>query len=161
MTDALVLAGWLADGDRVIRATPNAALRRRVSLGCTTAAACGYGTGAGVSAAETAVGGMHGFPAVLTSFIGRAGPVRDVAGLLEEHRLVTVTGPGGAGKTRLADQVARAVTGRFADGAWLAELGAWPSTGSSARRTIPGWCFSSARGCSRYSGTRPARPGTR
>ena len=65
---------------------------------------------------------MHGFPAVLTSFIGRDGPVREVAGLLEEYRLVTVTGPGGSGKTRLADQVARRVAGRFADGAWLAEL---------------------------------------
>ena len=65
---------------------------------------------------------MHGFPAALTSFIGRDGPLREVAGLLEEHRLVTVTGPGGAGKTRLADQVARAVAGEFADGAWLAEL---------------------------------------
>ena len=65
---------------------------------------------------------MHGFPAELTSFIGRAGPVREVAGLLEEYRLVTVTGPGGAGKTRLADQVARQAADRFADGAWLVEL---------------------------------------
>jgi predicted ATPase len=76
----------------------------------------------GVSAEVTAPGGVHGFPAELTSFIGRDGPVREVAGLLTEHRLVTVTGPGGAGKTRLAGQVARAVAGRFADGAWLAEL---------------------------------------
>jgi predicted ATPase len=60
---------------------------------------------------------VHGFPAVLTSFIGRDGLVREVAGLLEEYRLVTVTGPGGTGKTRLADQVARRVAGRFADGA--------------------------------------------
>ena len=45
-----------------------------------------------------------------------------MTGLLEEQRLVTVTGPGGVGKTRLAGQVARAVAGRFADGAWLAEL---------------------------------------
>ena len=70
----------------------------------------------------TAAGGVHGFPAALTSFIGRAGAARDVAGLLEEYRLVTITGPGGSGKTRLADQVARQVAGRFADGAWLAEL---------------------------------------
>jgi predicted ATPase len=75
-----------------------------------------------VSAAETAAGGVHGFPAVLTSFVGRDGPVREVAGLLERHRLVTVTGPGGVGKTRLAGQVARAMAGRYADGAWLAEL---------------------------------------
>ena len=59
---------------------------------------------------------------MLTSFVGRAGPVREVAGLLGECRLVTVTGPGGVGKTRLAGQVARAMAGRFADGAWLAEL---------------------------------------
>ena len=65
---------------------------------------------------------MHGFPAALTSFIGRDGPLRQVAGLLDEYRLVTVTGPGGAGKTRLAGQVARQVADRFADGAWLVEL---------------------------------------
>jgi predicted ATPase len=65
---------------------------------------------------------VHGFPAALTRFIGRDGPLREVAGLLERHRLVTVTGPGGAGKTRLAGQVARQVAGRFADGAWLVEL---------------------------------------
>jgi predicted ATPase/class 3 adenylate cyclase/DNA-binding CsgD family transcriptional regulator len=69
-----------------------------------------------------AAGGIHGFPAVLTSFVGRDGPVAEVTGLLEECRLVTVTGPGGSGKTRLAGEVARRVAGRFADGAWLAEL---------------------------------------
>jgi predicted ATPase len=47
-----------------------------------------------------------------------------VAGLLGECRLVTVTGPGGVGKTRVADQAARQVAGWFADGAWLAELAA-------------------------------------
>jgi predicted ATPase len=78
--------------------------------------------GRGVSAAETTAGGVHGFPAALTSFIGRDGPVRSVADLLKEQRVVTVTGQGGVGKTRLAGQVARAVAGRFADGAWLAEL---------------------------------------
>ena len=67
---------------------------------------------------------MHGFPAALASFIGRAGALREVAGLLGECRLVTVTGPGGMGKTRLAGAVAGQVAGRFADGAWLAELAA-------------------------------------
>jgi non-specific serine/threonine protein kinase len=69
-----------------------------------------------------AAAGVHGFPAVLTSFVGRAGPVREVAGLLGECRLATVTGPGGVGKTRLAGEVARQVAGRFADGVWLVEL---------------------------------------
>ena len=66
--------------------------------------------------------GVHGFPVVLTSFVGREQAVREVAGLLEEYRLVTVTGPGGVGKTRLAGEVAGRVAARFADGAWLAEL---------------------------------------
>jgi hypothetical protein len=44
------------------------------------------------------------FPAVLTSFVGRASAVREVAGLLEQYRLVTLTGSGGVGKTRLAGE---------------------------------------------------------
>jgi predicted ATPase/DNA-binding CsgD family transcriptional regulator len=61
---------------------------------------------------------------MLTSFIGRVLAVSEVAGLLDEHRLATVTGPGGAGKTRLAGVVAQRVAGRFADGVWLVELAA-------------------------------------
>jgi MoxR-like ATPase len=56
--------------------------------------------------------GVHGFPAELTSFVGREEQVREVAGLLGRYRLVTVTGPAGAGKTRLVGRVARAVAGR-------------------------------------------------
>src|SRR5580700_66081 len=59
----------------------------------------------------TSAGGMHGFVPALTSFVGRAGPVREVAALLDRDRLVTVTGPGGAGKTRLAGEVAGQVAG--------------------------------------------------
>ena len=76
------------------------------------AVACGYGTGVGRSAA----GGVHGFPAALTSFIGRAGPVGEVAGLLGQYRLVTVTRPGGSGKTRLAGEVAGHVASRSRTG---------------------------------------------
>ena len=75
-----------------------------------------------MSAADAATGGVHGFPATLTSFVGRDEPVREVSCLLERHRLVTVAGPGGAGKTRLTGEVARRAAGRFADGVWLAEL---------------------------------------
>ena len=76
----------------------------------------------GEVATGPAAGGVHGFPAALTSFVGRAAEVAEVAGLLGRYRLVTVTGPGGVGKTRLAAEVAREVAGRFADGAWLVEL---------------------------------------
>jgi predicted ATPase len=65
---------------------------------------------------------MHGFPAALTSFVGRAGVVDEIASQLAQDRLVTVTGPGGAGKTRLASEVARHMASEFADGVWLAEL---------------------------------------
>jgi predicted ATPase/DNA-binding CsgD family transcriptional regulator/DNA-binding XRE family transcriptional regulator len=95
------------------------------------AAARGYTPAAGVLAAlrrqaqaayPATTGGVRGFPAALTSFIGREAAMRQVASLLEEYRLVTVTGPGGSGKTRLAGEVARQVAGRFPDGAWLVEL---------------------------------------
>ena len=82
----------------------------------------GSGYGTAVGEAVTATGGVHNFPAARTSFIGRAGPVRELAVLLERYQLVTVTGPGGAGKTRLASEVARQVAGRFEDGVWLVEL---------------------------------------
>ena len=59
---------------------------------------------------------VHGFAPPLTSFVGRAAAVREVAGLLAQYRLVTVTGPGGSGKTRLAGEVAKPESGRFADG---------------------------------------------
>jgi predicted ATPase/DNA-binding CsgD family transcriptional regulator len=66
--------------------------------------------------------GLHGLAPALTSFLGRAGEVDEVAGLLGQYRLLTVTGPGGVGKTRLVGEVARRVADRFADGVWLVEL---------------------------------------
>ena len=77
---------------------------------------------------------MHGFVPALTSFVGRAGELDEVAGLLGKTRMVTLTGPGGVGKTRLAAEVARRVAGRFADGVWLVELAAVRSRRWSRRR---------------------------
>jgi hypothetical protein len=74
-----------------------------------TAAACRYGTGVEWSV----VSWVHGFPAAMTSLIRRAGAVCNVAGLLEEYRLMTITGLGGSGQ--LVDQVVWQVVGRFAD----------------------------------------------
>jgi predicted ATPase len=89
-------------------------------------------TAVGRSAVADLAGGMHGFPVALTSFVGRAQAVAEVAGRLSQCRLVTMTGPGGAGKTRLAGEVARRVAGRFADGVWLAELAAVRNPGQVA-----------------------------
>ncbi len=68
--------------------------------------------------------GMHGFPRAVTRFVGRAAEVAQVDDLLAADPLVTVTGAGGVGKTRLACEVAARAAGRFADGAWLVELAA-------------------------------------
>ncbi|MGH3153731.1 MAG: protein kinase domain-containing protein [Streptosporangiaceae bacterium] len=68
------------------------------------------------------LGTQTSLPVPMTPFIGRADAVEEVTGLLGSSRLVTVTGPGGVGKTRLAVEVARQLAGRFADGACLVEL---------------------------------------
>ena len=61
-------------------------------------------------------------PLQLTSFIGRSAEIDAVKGLLMESRLVTLTGAGGIGKTRLALEVARDLLGGYEDGVWLVEL---------------------------------------
>ncbi|MFD0637925.1 BTAD domain-containing putative transcriptional regulator [Catenulispora yoronensis] len=58
----------------------------------------------------------------LTSFVGRDEEVKRIGKLLETSRLVTLVGPGGAGKTRLASETAQRAVERFPDGAWLVEL---------------------------------------
>src|SRR5215207_908331 len=61
-------------------------------------------------------------PAALGSFIGREREIAEVKQLLSSNRLVTLTGAGGSGKTRLALKVAQELSGKFEHGAWLAEL---------------------------------------
>ncbi|MWA01356.1 ATPase [Actinomadura sp. LD22] len=61
-------------------------------------------------------------PAPLTAFIGRVRERGELAGAVRAHRLVTVAGPGGVGKTRLALAVAADVAGDFPDGVWFADL---------------------------------------
>ena len=57
-----------------------------------------------------------------TAFVGRERELQDVLGLLDEHRLVTLTGVGGGGKTRLALRAATRALASFPDGCWIAEL---------------------------------------
>src|SRR5271165_657854 len=62
------------------------------------------------------------FPVPVTRLIGRTAAVARLRDLVSAYRLVTLTGPGGIGKTSLALKAARRVVGEFADGAWLVEL---------------------------------------
>jgi predicted ATPase/class 3 adenylate cyclase/DNA-binding CsgD family transcriptional regulator len=61
-------------------------------------------------------------PAQFTSFVGRNGELTQVRELLADNRLVTVTGAGGAGKTRLGVQVAGQLAGEFSGGIWYVDL---------------------------------------
>ena len=61
-------------------------------------------------------------PIPLTSLVGREVELVELAGLMAEHRLVTLAGVGGAGKTRVAMQLGADVIDRFADGVWWVEL---------------------------------------
>jgi predicted ATPase/DNA-binding SARP family transcriptional activator len=62
--------------------------------------------------------------AELTSFVGRDSDVDAVRELIAEHRLITLIGPGGSGKTRLVTETARTLLGDLPDGAWLVDLAA-------------------------------------
>jgi predicted ATPase/class 3 adenylate cyclase/DNA-binding CsgD family transcriptional regulator len=64
----------------------------------------------------------HNLPAQLTSFIGRQKELAELRQFLAENRLVTLTGVGGTGKTRLATQVAIELASDFPDGAWYVDL---------------------------------------
>ena len=61
-------------------------------------------------------------PTQLTEFVGRESELRDIGEAVESARIVTLTGVGGAGKTRLALQSAAEVQPKFRHGAWLCEL---------------------------------------
>jgi predicted ATPase/DNA-binding CsgD family transcriptional regulator len=67
--------------------------------------------------------GRGNLPRALAPLVGRAEAVADTAAALRASRLVTLTGVGGVGKTRLALAVAGEVAGTFPDGVWLVELG--------------------------------------
>ena len=66
----------------------------------------------------------HNLPTLSTSFVGRHRELAELGRLLDRTRLLTLTGPGGAGKTRLAVELAhgQVASSRWADGVWLVEL---------------------------------------
>ncbi|MUL64639.1 LuxR family transcriptional regulator [Mycobacterium sp. CBMA 234] len=64
----------------------------------------------------------HNLPAQLTSFVGRTAQLGTLRVSLTEHRLVTLTGAGGAGKTRMAVEVSSQLVDKFPDGVWYVDL---------------------------------------
>jgi predicted ATPase/DNA-binding CsgD family transcriptional regulator len=112
-------------------------------------------------AAESGVGPPVDFPAresrrppnnlplELSSFVGREKELVEVGRLLEDNRLLTLTGPGGCGKTRLALRAAGELAGWFEDGVWLVELA------SLADPSLVQGAVASVLGVREQSGTPP------
>jgi len=71
---------------------------------------------------RTAGGPAHNLPRTFTSFIGRDHELKDLIDLLRAHSLITLTGPGGCGKTRLAIEAASASLTLRPDGIWFVDL---------------------------------------
>ena len=76
--------------------------------------------------------------AELTSFVGKDADVAAVRELIAGHRLTTLIGPGGSGKTRLATETARTLLGDLPDGAWLVELAATGADDDVAQSALAG-----------------------
>ena len=81
------------------------------------------------SATATAATPNHNLPHVLASFIGREKEIAELSQLLGNARLLTLTGAGGCGKTRLAIVLAKQQVHAYPDGAWLVELAALTDAG--------------------------------
>jgi len=65
---------------------------------------------------------MHNLPAQLTAFIGRNKETRAISEFIGKHRIITITGAGGCGKTRLTCEVAKGLIQDFKDGVWFVDL---------------------------------------
>ena len=77
-------------------------------------------------------------PAPLSSFIGRSREIEKISALLDDHRIVTLTGAGGSGKSRLALRVVSTVPDRERTDAWWIDLGVLASDGDVAERIAAG-----------------------
>ncbi|GAB3589286.1 BTAD domain-containing putative transcriptional regulator [Angustibacter peucedani] len=109
-------------------------------------------SGAASQAEATPARDLGNLPLRSTTFVGRESDLGRVADLLADSRLVTLAGPGGAGKTALAVEAARAVAGRFRDGVTLVRLAA-----VTERDTLP-HAVADALGVTIEGGTAAHRP---
>ena len=82
----------------------------------------------------------HNLAPELTRLIGRQQELAELAELLAEHRLVTVCGPGGVGKTRVALRAASSAFGQFPHGAWFVDLAAIDRLGDVALAVMSSVC---------------------
>jgi predicted ATPase/DNA-binding XRE family transcriptional regulator len=126
----------IQDLERGARRSPHATTIRRLSE------ALGQLDPDGLAGLEPplAIGRAASQPIALSSVVGREQDLRAVMAWLRRARLVTLTGPGGIGKTRLSLEVAAALAQDYEDGVWLAELGSL----SDGRLVVP--CVAAALG---------------
>jgi DNA-binding SARP family transcriptional activator len=115
------LAEALSSGLGAEPGASSRALRKEIASGRFRAAPT---QPAGPPTEQTAGGGTgtHNLPATRTSFVGREREMLELKRELAMTRLLTLTGAGGSGKTRLALEVARDLVGAYPDGVWLVEL---------------------------------------
>jgi predicted ATPase/DNA-binding winged helix-turn-helix (wHTH) protein len=114
-----------AGGDeRYLVTVPGRGYRFVAPVECVSGAPAGTPAPALPSQAEAALIPTAGnnLPQQLTPLIGREAELAEIRGHLTSHRLVTLTGAGGVGKTRLAIEAGRSLLDRYPDGVWLAEL---------------------------------------
>ena len=84
-------------------------------------------------------------PSPVTALLGRATEIADIEGLIADRRFVTITGPGGIGKTRLAIEIGRRLRSLFPDGVYLAEIAkiaegelVWPTIAAALHMPVSG-----------------------
>jgi predicted ATPase len=107
---------WLAEALRALQGLNVGPLSTVPAAGSTPPSA------AQTSPPPEAAPARHNLPVEVTSFVGRERELAEVRGLLATTHLLTLTGTGGCGKTRLALKLGESVVDDFADGVWLVEL---------------------------------------
>ena len=120
--------GSAGDGERYLLTVAGrgyrfvAPVERESAAPAETVTPPGPSQSAAVAAGPAIAAAGNNLPQQLTSLIGREADLAEIKARLSSHRLVTLTGSGGVGKTRLAIEAGNSVLDRYPDGVWLAEL---------------------------------------